>query len=390
MTDVKVKHVGLRIVLFVLALVVAVSSFTTGILSIGHKEEGFQVVECTFDGTVPFASENIEFNYYFSGKSNSIKKELNVLKRYYTSILKDIYKVLDPHNTYDGVVNLATINENLGKEVSVDPRLYSVLKDAYSRTLEGGNYNLFAGPLVSHWKSILVLDNFLEFDPINNEYEAYIISTLAQETSNLNNFTLDFIDDSTCTLVFDVASSLKAFLEDNELDYSYLDLNNLHDAYLFDLVSASLISSGYSKGYLLSKDGLVLPLGDNVISSYNVLGKEGPIAVLSSAEKSVFSQVSTFSFSSEDSYFSFIESPQKEIISRNLYFNVHSGDIEDIVETAVVFSSNINIVEARTLCLNVYGLKKKEDIQTYIDSLATKGISLGVVYANGDGQYITK
>lgn len=168
--EVSDKHVGLKVFLFIVFLVIAVSAFSYGVTLIGKKESGYQSISGSSSSqgseVATFAKE-ISFSHYFEGTSNSIKKEVRTLQKVYTSILYDVCRQLDAENTYEGAVSLGALNSNLGVAVSVSPELYAVLKDAYSRTLEKKNFNMFAGALYAEWKSILILDDASEFDPLN-------------------------------------------------------------------------------------------------------------------------------------------------------------------------------------------------------------------------------
>ena len=157
--EVSDKHVGLRIALTAMALVIAVVAFSIAIVNMGKKSPGYQLIEAKTDKEALTYNNAVSFRYWFDGTSNEIKRGINGLVLEYTPILSAAYKQLDNQNSYTGQVSIGMINENKGSVVNVSPELYAVLKDAYAKTLEGRGYNMFAGALFAEWKSIQILDD---------------------------------------------------------------------------------------------------------------------------------------------------------------------------------------------------------------------------------------
>ncbi|MBQ3316462.1 MAG: hypothetical protein IJG69_00780, partial [Spirochaetales bacterium] len=170
------KHIGLRIALTAVAFVIAVVAFTYGVTRIGHKDPGYHNIEAKVAADTILMNKAVTLKYWFDGKSNAIKQGINAVTEVYSPVLSAAYRELDHQNTHDGVVSIATLNQNQGQELTVSPQLYSVLKDAYRRTLEQKGYNMFAGALYAEWESILILDEPADFDPANNPDQAKRIS----------------------------------------------------------------------------------------------------------------------------------------------------------------------------------------------------------------------
>ena len=357
--EVSDKHVGLRVVLFIVALVLAVSAFSFGVTSIGKKESGYQSVS---------SSGDFAFSYYFEGTSNSIKKQLKALKSVYSSILTDYCDQLD--------TSIATLNSNLGKEVSVPSSVYAVLKDAYNKTCLGKNFNMFAGALYAEWKSILILDDASEFDPLNNEYMAYRISEIAKEVSDLSNFSLEFLDDTTCTIRFNVSDHYAAFASEFELEASVLDLNLMTNAYKLSLIASELEAQGYDNGYLVSSEGLVVTLSECSEQKIVLYGLEeafesssggssvverGSVAVSGAASK-VY--MSAFSFGT---YYNATVNGRL----RHLFFDTTTGEINDVILACSIISegSAVSVVEDMAQLLYLCSLKTKEAVEASLESV---------------------
>lgn len=380
--EVSDKHIGLKVVLFIVFLVIAVSAFSYGVTLIGKKESGYQSISGSSSSqgseVATFAKE-ISFSHYFEGTSNSIKKEVRTLQKVYTSILYDVCRQLDAENTYEGAVSLGALNSNLGVAVSVSPELYAVLKDAYSRTLEKKNFNMFAGALYAEWKSILILDDASEFDPLNNEYMTYRIGEIAKEVSDLSNFTLEFLDDSTCTVLFDVSEHYLAFSSEFELSSVILDLNLMANAYKLSLLAQELEALGYKNGYLVSNDGLVVTLSETFEQSFVLYGIEnenplssniverGAVAVSGAASK-VY--MSAFAFGS---YYNATVNGHL----RNLFFDTTTGESHEVILSCTIISNDTSdeassIVENMANLLYLCSLSSKSAVQEAISELSSE------------------
>ena len=268
--EVSNRHVTLRIVVTAVAFVVAVIAFTIGVVSIGHKDSGYHAIEAKVDAEALLYNNAVTLKYWFDGSTNDIKRGINALTEVYTPVLAASYKQLDPHNLYTGMNGIATLNLNPGREIVVSEHLYAVLKDAYSRTLEGRGYNMFAGDLYNEWKSILILDEPQAFDPAFNSAQAQRISEVASQVSDLSNFSLEFLDDNTCTVRFSVSDSYVRFCNSYEIESMPLDLNLLHDAYLMDWIATVLLAEGYDTGYLFTREAQVLCLGSHGTLGYSM------------------------------------------------------------------------------------------------------------------------
>ncbi len=345
--EVSEKHIGLRVVLFIVFFALALGAISYAVTSIGKKESGYQSV----------ASGEITFNYYFEGTSNSIKKQLKALQTAYSSIVADYCDQLDSA--------LAALNE--GSEVSVPAPVYAVLKDAYNRTLERKNFNMFAGALYSEWKSILILDDASEFDPLNNEYLAYRISEIAREVSDLSNFNLEFVDDTTCTVRFSVSEHYANFASEFELEAGALDLNLMSKAYKLSILASELEALGYNNGYLVTNDGLAVTLSETFEQSYVLYGideasevvERGALEVSGSSSK-VF--MSAFAFGS---YYNATVNGRL----RHLFFNTTTGEIEDVLlACSIISDKSSNIVDDMANLIYVCSLKTEDEVTSALSS----------------------
>lgn len=274
------KHVGLRLTLFVIAALIAVLAFSYGVSQLLHRDEGYYDIEIPKNSEFSMYSVGFSVSYYFEGESAEIRSNTKKLEDLTATHLLRAYKLLDNDEEYDGYSNIATLCSNIGEEISVGKELYYILADAYERTTSGGVYNMFAGSLYDEWQSILTLEeeSIPDFDPSNNENSARRIEELAEMTSRLEYFGLEFTSEEKYTVRFTVSDEYLAFLRENEYSERILDLNILADAYKLELVASAFEKAGFKNGYLYTDSGCALSLSEHTGSEYVLYGYGGELA----------------------------------------------------------------------------------------------------------------
>jgi len=270
--QISTKHIPLRVALFILALLVAVGSIAYGVSSIGRQKPGYSVVDPDDDKEALLYHSGVVLNYYFDGSSGDIREQKNLLRSVYSRALSSAYKQLDASACYEGINNLATLNQNPGQTFELSPELYGVLQDALEKTRQQRGYSVFAGALYAEWNSILTLSEPEEFDPLYNGEEARRIREIAEATAELSSFSLELLDDERHLARFSIAGPYRALLEELELDAPALDLNLLREAYELQMVARELEAAGYRRGYLSTDSGLTLSLSEHGSGQYVLYG----------------------------------------------------------------------------------------------------------------------
>ncbi len=118
------------------------------------------MVPQTGDGTIikenaivsPFHTD-IKANYYTYAGVDS-KEKLDNIKSYFEEDLLYYHALSDHHYSYQknhqDIINIKYLNEHKEEKIKVDPYLYSLLKEAFTFTLQSeGRFNMFLGELSS-------------------------------------------------------------------------------------------------------------------------------------------------------------------------------------------------------------------------------------------------
>lgn len=287
----KNKKLMLRLLAFIAAVIAAVVAFTSGILQLGHRDSGYYDVGLTAEGNALLYGSGAHLLIYAEGGSSDIRRELTAAQKAFTEALSRAYKLLDADNSYEGMVNIASLNQHPGERMRLAPALYAVLADASARMDRGEGYNLFAGPLFRAWRNLLYLEEPQEADPLNDPDEAELLAAITELVNRPGMFSLDLSEENAAALI--VSPEYGSFAEAQEIEGPILDLNLLHDAYLLDMTAAVLQGQGIT-GYLYTDSGcsIWLEAGD---TRYTLYGAEGAAGAVQWPSPSAFCQFTAYS-----------------------------------------------------------------------------------------------
>ena len=188
------------------------------------------------------------------------------------------------------------------------------------------------------WKSVLILDDPEGFDPLTNDAMAARFADIAAQVSDLDNFSLEFLDDEKHIVRFFVSDEYSAFCNEMEIEAGALDLNLLTNAYRLEMIASSLEGLGFVDGYLLSQDGLAITLSGCRRQGYALYGMEdgsvverGSFEVEGSSRKAFMAAFPLGPYSG--SYHSVVDGRL-----RHLFFDVSSGEIHDVIMACTLVS----------------------------------------------------
>lgn len=380
------KKLWIRAIIFFLVGLIAIGAFTLTFLYSGGYEVGYNQVKGATLKDVPLYEEGITFMYYLDDTILNMRTTMNYLKREYASVLSRLYILTDESHEYTGYTNVYSLNHNLGVEMQVSNELYNILYDAYEKTCEEKGYNMFAHALYNEWYSILILDEFLDFDPIDNEYQNNRIQKISEMVSDLSNFTLEFRDDGNKYVTFNCSDKYKKFVYDYELDETILDLNLLRDAYKLEYVAEYFKNIGYKQGYLTSTSGLNVSLGENfdaVFALYGRSDKTGVDVVRAECKLEKGSIVSVFKimpYSTDELYYHEFTYDGKKVF-RHPYISC-DGSINQEIEASVVYGFE-SVADTCYQNIIIFGFKNTSEIDYYLDNNIDV-INAYLVYSNSE------
>lgn len=356
--EVSSKHKILRTVLFVAAFVLAVYAFTRGVLSIGHKDPGWQEISASVDNEAPLYHYGFTIQYYADGSSSQIREVVKQVTDIYSRSLARAYKLTDTQNLYSGYVNLATLNSSDGARVQLGQELFDILVKAYDLTLRNQGYNMFAGALYSEWNTILNSYDAVQFDPLVNDYQAYRIQRLAETVSDLSNFRFEIADYAERIVVFEVSENYKALMKELEISAPALDLNILRDAFVMEIVRSALVSEDLTNAQMSSDSGMAFSL---------VSGKSSAF-------------LSATPVNSSDLGYYIVEAEGVQYL-RHPYFDTRTGSFSNLVMQCSVLGAQDRLADVSYLAYLLMLCGSEAEIEEMSSAYAGTGLETNILLA---------
>ena len=326
------KKMLVRLILFILALLIAIGSFTTWGIRLGHQESGYQTIEYeSTHGDVLYRT-GISMLYWAEGSSGEIRTLSNSVRRVYSDSLYRNFILLDEETVYEETVNIASLNRRAGEEIVIPDRLADVLRDALDRTAEDAGYSVYAGALYSEWESLLYLDDPAGADPVNSPEEADRIARITEAVRPENGIRLTLSQGGNgTTACLTLPEGYRRMAEEMEITAPALNLNLMRDAYLMDMVAADLEAAGYPDYVLYSRSGLALTARTRETLIVSVV-KDGEAAATLSAAGPAASIRFAAGELRNDGYGAY----RVNGLKRHYWFDARTGDFRNRVDQAVM------------------------------------------------------
>lgn len=367
-----------RIIAFLIAVGIAIASFTIGVMQYTHRETGYYEVGYSNAANAEVYDSGVHLLYYAEGGSSFIRQHLNEVQRAFSDDLLQYYRLLSAEKTYEGLNNIAALNAAPEQALKVDAVLYAVLKDAYARHEMQEGYHLFSGALHTEWQSMRYLEEPEQTDPLLNDDEAEFLKVLTSQLARKEQFSLEF-DDNNSTVTLHISEEYRNWTEQNEIEAPVLDLNLLHDAYLLQLVAMRMTAQGYTDGYLYTESGISISLGKqgNMEYSLYAVGESGveTIAVTALQQPAAFCSFTVVSPTEERYGYYKIELEGKPYY-RHPYVNVKNGSFSNVLMTAALGGTSEQAVDLAYVMLVLNSLESAEAVAEYVSALPQEIISV--------------
>ncbi len=348
-----------KLVLCILALVVAGVAFGIFFANMGNKT-GFETID--YLNTNKY-NNNVSLNYYLDDSGDmSIASKRKLIQNYYSTAIIDFYTAVDEFTPTEGYVNLGYINNHPNEEIVIYDFLYEALKDAYEKTIiENSNYSIFSGYLNYFWFNNYQnfdLANSVEFDPLFDALEKEKLALYTDIAKNRSLVDLRFYPDNKIMLVVD--ESLLSLEEK-----LYLDFNFLKDAYALEYIASELTKNGFTKGYLISKTGLSIALGEipSGIEYSFYLNESGDGFKYSLNKEYRIANLTTFKFN--EAYGYYVEK-DSSIFERYFYFDFNMINSYPMINSLQVSSSDKYLYDIIFDAHQIFISNSKSDIKDKI------------------------
>lgn len=279
------KNIPLRIVLVVLALVIAGISFASAIGEVGKVQPGWQEILTTNPQTL--AAQDFVLAYNLGTGSLSPKAEQQKVSALYTQVMDETAQALS-NQPVSGVNNLYTLNSQPNVDVPVEPALYETF-----RVLENaGSRIAYYAPVAEQYDSLFACtydEEAVQFDPQRDKAAGEFAARIAAYAQDKTAVQVRLLPDNTLRL--EVSQEYLDYAQENGVD-TFVDFGILRNALLCDAAADALVQAGYVQGVLSSLDGYARSLcgeefalnvfeqQDGKIKNVGIVTYSGPAALV--------------------------------------------------------------------------------------------------------------
>ena len=363
----------IRLVVFLAALVVAVGAFTAAVMGFTHRDSGYHEIEYTPESNAVLYGSGVHLLYYAAGSSADIRATVNFVQKLFSESLLRAYQLMDEKNTYEGLVNLASLNQNPGQWLPLDPLLEAALEDALEKTQRQEGYSLYAGPLHREWEILRYLEDPAPADPALNPEEAALLSEWTALLNQPGTFSLEMKDGQARLQVSD---SYLAWAREREIDAPVLSLNLMKDAYLLTAVGDALTKAGYTAGYLYTDHGLSVILQGLGETEFRLLGLDGgearEIGQVRLSAPAVFCQTTAFPPAGQRYGYYAVKDGANTYL-RHPFLDARTGGFRDVVSGVALAGPWEDAAEWWYQALRFHGLETR---QSALNALAALDASV--------------
>ena len=243
------KHPVIRLIIVLALFLFGFGMIIYGGIKVLERDQGWQEIKQNDAGTETAASD-ITFMYCLEGKS--VRADYRELTLQYTEAAAKYYRIFAPRKTYEGVANLALLNQNPNTDVQIEPELY----EALSRITEAGHREIFLAPLYEQYDSVFrSLDDreAAYCDPQSPENAGYLEEAISF-AKNPEHVSLSLLGGNKAKL--SVSKEYLDFMNETGGE-AYLDFYYLKNAFIVDLLTEKFTSLGFTRGFFQSSDGYV-------------------------------------------------------------------------------------------------------------------------------------
>lgn len=265
--EVSGEHIVLRIILVILLFGIAMAGVYFGVKGLLTRESGWTRVEA--DSSVPAqATADIDFEYCLTSNATAEYKLLTIL---YSDAAQRAWQVYHPTQAFDGVKNLQTVNAAPNKEVVVEPELYR----AFELVEAQKSRVLFLAPVYAQYDAVFRSLEDAEaavYDPARSEEAAACVAELMGFLTDPEAVSLDLLGDNRVRLK--VREDYLRYAGDNGVE-AFLDFYWLKNAFVLDDLAEKCRSQGFTRGYLVSREGFARYLDTADTADYTLQLTDG-------------------------------------------------------------------------------------------------------------------
>jgi len=278
--EVEEKHVKLRIILLIAAVVAAIAAFGYGINSQTSVHDGWRRIEA--DGASQAnCAQDFVFDYHLGSSGISAAAENKALTLLYTQATEKAYKLFNPRETFEDTVNPCYLNQHINQPVKVEPALYN----AFALMEKLNSRYVYLAPVYQEYNNLFFCSEDWEtenYDPYQSDFIADYFQQVAAFARDPAMVNVDLMGDGLVQLT--VSPEYLTFAQTYGID-RFIDFYWMTDAFIADFLAELMEENGYTRGAISSYDGFVRTLKDDRLSYSFYVYDQLPQGLIASAAR---------------------------------------------------------------------------------------------------------
>ena len=252
-----VKHIEVtdknrkpKLVLIVVLLALGVTLIATAITQILLTPPGWETVQVNTKADESCAGDFV-FLYLLGDGEQAANLEQREVTRVYSEATKAAFQIFHEERLFDGVHNVAYLNQHPNEEVEIPAVLY----EAFATLEKYENRGLYLAPIYQEYVAMFLSGQdwvAQDYDPEKNTEQAVYFTEILTFTIDENAVKLELLGNNRVKLL--VSDAYLQYASSKEIT-TFIDFYWMKNAFIIDYLAKQMTEAGYTKGIISSYDG---------------------------------------------------------------------------------------------------------------------------------------
>lgn len=321
-------------------------------------------------------STEFVFQYYFGANGADPSAENKAVTALYNEVTRTQYCLFHEIETFEGVVNICTLNQNPNRSFTIDPALYKV----FTLFKEHNSRYIYLAPIYEQYNDLFFCTDdsqLIDFDPLTSDEVKKSYQSTLKYVNDPDSVEIQLLGDNKVNLF--VSPEYLSYAEEEGIN-EFISLMWLKNAFAVDYIADEMISHGFLYGSVSSYDGFVRNFDSLSDTDYTFNLFDQP-----TAGGEIF-QASAMEYSGEISIV-FLRNYDLNSLDIQHYYKLQNGEMRtpylDITDALprtafnnlVSYSKSKSCAEILVEILPLYISQNANSSQSAISSLAEQGIN---------------
>ena len=239
-----------KLVVIVLLLALGVTLIATTVGQLLVTQPGWETIQADA-GVEESCAGEFAFLYLLGDGDQAANLEQREVTRIYSQAAKEAFQIFHEEKAFDGVHNVAYLNQHPNEEVEIPRALY----EAFALLEKYNNRALYLAPLYREYIGMFLSGQdwaAQTYDPEQDAEQAAYFAEVLSFTNDNSAVKLELLGNNRVQL--QVSDAYLQFASDKEIT-TFIDFYWMKNAFIVDYLAQQMTEAGYTKGAISSFDG---------------------------------------------------------------------------------------------------------------------------------------